>query len=264
MAYKVKKFSFQNSNEFEFTYAGKYGAKGEKRAKKEKPTPEQMAAQNQWQKAKNMRRLIKWNFKEDDLWCTLKHPKGTRLPLGVILKEMKAFLRRMRNAYKKLGAVFKYIYRLEIGERGGIHIHILLNRVNPNHPTDKLVKACWEYGSVNFTDIEDEGGIQGLAEYIVKPANDKQEKWLAEYPEEEQKKLRSYSCSRNLIRIEPEVKAYPHWTMRRILDMAGEIKPTKGYYVDKSSIVQGINKYTGMSYLYYTEYRLEPWEGGVP
>ena len=262
MAYKVKKYPFLNSNEFEFTYIGKNGAKGEERGKKEKATPEQMAAQNQWQRVKNVRRILKWNFKEDDLWCTLKHPRGTRLPLGVIKKEMRDFLGRMRKAYKKLGAVFKFVYRMEIGKRGGIHIHILVNRVNENHATDKLVKACWLYGSVYFTDIEEEGGMEGLAVYLVKQPDEEVEKQLSMFPEEDRKQLIKYSCSRNLVRMEPEVKEYGHWTMRKILDVAGEIKPTEGYYVDKSSIKQGINPYTGYSYLYYTEYRINkvPWE----
>ena len=264
MAYRMKKFIFGDSNEFEFNYAGNYGAKGEKRAPKLKATPEQIAAQNQWNRKKNMRRLIKWNFKEDDLWCTLKPPRGRRLPLKVVKKEMKDFLDRMRKAYRKLGAVFKFIYRMEIGKRGGIHIHILVNRVHENHPTDKLVKACWTYGSIYFADIEDEGGIEGLADYIVKLPGEEEEKQLSLFPEAEQKKLRNYSCSRNLIRRDPEIKEYKHWTMHRILDIAGEIKPTPGYYIDKSSIKQGIKQYTGFSYLYYTEYKLKPKGRGVP
>lgn len=266
MAYRVKKYKFADSNEYEYTYAGKYGAKGEEREPKKKATPEQMAEQNQWQRQKKVRRIIKWNFKEDDLWCTLKHPKGTRIPVGEVKKEMKKFLERMRTAYKKLGAVFKFVYRMEIGKRGGIHIHILVNRVHENHPTDKLVKKCWTYGRVYFEGIYEYGGFQALAEYIVKKPGEEETKQLSMFPEEEQKKLLSYSCSRNLVQVEPEVKEYDHWTMRKILDIAGDIKPTEGYYVDKSSIVQGTNKYTGLSYLYYTEYwiKKEPWGGGVP
>lgn len=264
MAYRVKKFIFGDSNEYEYTYAGNFGAKGEKRTPKLKATPEQIKKQNQWKRMVYIRRIIKWNFKKNDLWCTLKHPRGTRLPLGVVKKEIRKFLERMRKAYKKLGAVFKFIYRFEIGKRGGIHIHILVNRVHDDHPTDKLVKECWTYGSVYFADIEDEGGIEGLAEYIVKEPDEEVEKQLSFFPEEDQKKLRNYSCSRNLIRHDPEIKEYAHWTMHRILDIAGEIKPSPGYYVDKSSIRQGINKYTGLSYLYYTEYRIKPKGRGVP
>ena len=38
-------------------------------------------------------------------------------------------------------------------------------------------------------------------------------------------------------------------------------KPTPGDYIDKSSIVSGVNKYTGMSYLYYTEIKIDPGGG---
>ena len=46
MAYSKKIYRFKDSNEYEYTYAGKYGAKGEKRAKKKKPTREQIQKQN--------------------------------------------------------------------------------------------------------------------------------------------------------------------------------------------------------------------------
>lgn len=32
--------------------------------------------------------------------------------------------------------------------------------------------------------------------------------------------------------------------------------PTKGYYIDKESVVYGVNPITGKPYLHYTEYRI--------
>ena len=43
--------------------------------------------------------------------------------------------------------------------------------------------------------------------------------------------------------------------MRRILEDGP--KPTPGFYIVKESVVSGINKYTGMSYLRYTEQRIK-------
>ena len=43
-------YEFLNSNDIEYKWEGKYGAKGEKRQKKKKATPEQMKKQNQWKK----------------------------------------------------------------------------------------------------------------------------------------------------------------------------------------------------------------------
>ena len=45
--YNRDRWIFSNSIETEYKFAGKYGAKGEKRAKRKKATPEQMAKQNQ-------------------------------------------------------------------------------------------------------------------------------------------------------------------------------------------------------------------------
>ena len=50
MAYTITKYHLPQSNETEIHWAGKYGAKGEKRDPKEKATPDQVRRQNQWKK----------------------------------------------------------------------------------------------------------------------------------------------------------------------------------------------------------------------
>ena len=52
--YVQKTFFFEDSTEYEYKFAGKYGAKGEKRQKKEKATPEQIRRQNQWNRQKTV------------------------------------------------------------------------------------------------------------------------------------------------------------------------------------------------------------------
>ena len=69
---------FNGSIEYEFKYAGRYGAKGEKRAERKRASPEQIKKQNQTIRENNVRRLIKANFDGYDLWCTLKYPRGAR------------------------------------------------------------------------------------------------------------------------------------------------------------------------------------------
>ena len=108
-------------------------------------TPEQMAKQNQINKENRIRRLIKANFYPSDLWVTLKYQKGTRKPYEQVMKDMALFLQRLRYRYKKLEDVLKYIYRIEIGKRGGIHVHILLNRTKCSKGTDTLIAECWTF-----------------------------------------------------------------------------------------------------------------------
>lgn len=252
MAYIEYKYTFEGSIEYEYKYLGNYGAKGEKRAPKKKATPEQVKKQNQHNREKRMRRLIKANFKENDLWCTLKYPKGTRKDVTEVKKDFKAFIRRLKVHYKNNDKLLKYIYRMEIGARGGVHIHLLCNRSLPDN--DKLIQNAWKEGRVNYENLYDMGDFDNLAKYIVKQPNEAQERQLSFFDEEDRKKLIAYGSSRNLIRPEPEKKIYKRRTVRKLIQDG--IKPEKGYYVDKNSIISGINPYTGMSYLYYTEVKI--------
>lgn len=257
MAYNLDKWVFPNSNEYEYKFAGNYGAKGEKREKRQKATPEVIEKQNQYNREKKMRRLIKANFYPEDYWVTLKYPKGTRKPVGEVKKDLKYFLEKMRKVYKKVGEAFKFIYRMEIGKRGGIHIHMILNRIR-ELATDLLIKEMWVFGNVNYEILHERGGYQQLAEYIVKQPREEEYKQIQLFDEEEQKQFVKYSSSRNLVRPEPERKIYLRRTVEKIKNQGVEgLKPSEGYYIDPDSVRMGKNKYTGLSYIQYTEYRLK-------
>lgn len=240
--YKKKIWRFQNSIEYEFCYKGNYGAKGEKRAERKKATPEQIKKQNQRNKENYVRRTIKLNFEENDYWNTLKYPAGTRIGIREVKEHKKKFLRRVRKEYGKAGYQLKYICRIEIGKKGSPHIHILVNRITDS---DVILKRCWEQGRISFAMIYEEGGFKKLAEYIVKPPNEETD------PEGE---TVAYSSSKNLIRPKPEEKTYYRRTVEKIIREGP--KPTKGFYIVKDSVVYGLNKFTGMSYLYYEEARI--------
>ena len=221
MAYWLDTFRFFNSIEYEFKFAGKYGAKGEKRSTRKKATPEQIKKQNQLNREIYVRRLIKGNFFPEDLWVTLKYPAGCRKMAWEVKKDFKNFLERLRYRYSKRGRPLMFISRMEVGKKGGIHIHILLPRIN----------------------------------YIVKQPDEETEGQLNLFPEKDRRDFIRYSSSRNLKRPVPERKTYRRWTLKRLLEEG--IKPKPGYYIDKNSIRSGTNRYTGMSYLYYTECRIE-------
>lgn len=117
-----------NTREVEEKHTGRYGARGQKRQKRRKATPEEIAKQNQWKRERDVRRLIKWNFGIGDYWFTLTYKKGSRPPWKQMQKDMSKFIRKLRDKYKKYGWELKYIYRLEIGKNGGPHVHVLINR----------------------------------------------------------------------------------------------------------------------------------------
>lgn len=247
--YRSKTWYFNNSIEHEFTFKGNCGKKGEKRAEKKKATPEQIKRQNQRNKENAVRRLMKANWGENDYWITLKFPAGTKMEIKEAKDKLSLFLRRTREAYKRKGEMFKFIYRVEIGKRGSPHIHILVNRI-PD--ADVMIKKNWEYGRVYFGLAYEEGGFRKLAEYIVKPPDEEVD---------EKKETKAYNTSRNLIRPEPEIETYWRRTVEKMIKNGPT--PTPGFYIVPDSIVSGVNPYTGMSYLKYEEVKLKRGEKGA-
>lgn len=247
----------------EYSYMGNYGAKGEKRAPHQKATPEQMTKQNLLNKIKRVRREILLNFHPWDLWLTLKYPRGTRKTTKEVLEDVQDWTKKLREKYKRAGEQLKWIRRIEIGQYGGIHVHILINRPRTIKDVDLVCKELWGRAGINFQSLKEEGGYEQLAAYLCKRSkgDNETEGQLSFLPEEDRKRCLSYSTSRNLIRPEDvcEKKKYSHWTMRKIITEGP--KPREGYYIDKNSIRTGVNPFTGMSYYYYTEIRIKnKWE----
>lgn len=252
MAYIRDTYRFPNSLEHEIKWAGNYGAKGEKRAPREKATPEQIEKQNAWKREVHSRRTMKLNFERGDLWCTILYPQGTRKGIDEVKKDLTKFIRKLRNEYRKRGDELKFMYRIEIGSRGGIHIHMICNHARGEPPIDMIIQNVWSHGRVHFERFGgEEEDYEKLSSYLVKPQNEEQ---MQKRTPEERRALRAYSSSRNLIRPKAERKEYKRRTVHKML--VEGIEPTKGYVIDKSSIVKGVNQFTGLSYLYYTEIKI--------
>ena len=247
--YTKKTYRFRDSREIEISHFGRYGAKGERRLPKKKATPEQIKKQNQKNRETRMRRLIKANFEDGDFWMTLKYRAGTRKPIEEVKKDLKKFVRAVRSVYARQKLEMKYIYRIEIGKEGGIHVHMVLNRVTD---ADRIISEMWRQGVVNFTRIR--GDVKRLAEYIVKPPPEEMAGQLSLFDESERKDIVKYSTSRNLIRPAPDRREYKDRTVRRILENGPA--PTKGFYIDADSVEIGINPVTGYPYVRYTELKL--------
>ena len=250
--YWEDKWVLRDTIEYEIKYAGNYGAKGERRAKKDKATPEQIKQQNQRNKEKRMRRLLKANFSQGDIWITLKYKKGEKPDVSSVKKDLKKFIDTMRRKYKSHNEEFKFVYRMEIGKRGGIHIHMVVPRIR-GADIEVEIQKVWQQGRVNYESLDD-GDYKELAAYITKPPDEEVNKQLSLFPKEERREFSKYSSSRNLIRPMPERKTYSRRTVRKMIKEG--LKASKGYYIDKNSVVSGINRFTGMSYIHYTERKL--------
>ncbi len=245
-----------NSIDHELHFCGKYGARGEKRAERRKPTPEEMRRINQRNRERKLWHVLTANFHPNDMWVTLKYPAGTRKPYADIRKDFTKFTRRMKSEYKKRGEEFKYIARLEVGKQGGAHVHLIMNRILW---ADILIQKNWVTELCHIEPCYADGDMKQLASYLAKelPQEEAKEKsQLQSLPEEEKKQFARFTRSRNLKEPEAEVKKYSRRTVKKLIDKGPVAR--EGYYIDKDSVKIGVNPHTGYSYMYYTEIRLKP------
>ena len=223
-------YIFPDGIEVHEYHSARYGAPGQKRKKKQRPTPEAAKKVNLRKKEQRIRHQLRMNFTEHDYWIRLSYKKGERPPnIEAAKKIMQNFRRRLQRRYKKAGVPFRWIQKTEVGERGAIHHHMVLPRI-PD--LDIILKECWQ-GGLNFDLTYKAGNFAKLAEYIAK----------------EEGAVSEITCSRNL--KEPKVKK------QRMLGRTFEKMPKKrkNYELDKDSMVEGVNPW-GYPYRIYTMRRI--------
>ena len=209
--------------------SARYGAPGQKRKKKKKPTPEAVKKNNLRMKERRIRHKLRMNFKENDYWIRLSYKKDERPPnIEAAKKIMQAFRRRLKRRYDKAGVQFKWIQKTEVGTRGAIHHHMVLPRI-PD--LDLILKECWQ-GGLNIGLTYQTGSFKKLAEYITK----------------EEGAVSEITCSRNLKL--PRVKKE-----RMRGRMPGAIRQRKNYELDQDSVTEGVNPW-GYPYRTYTMHRI--------
>ena len=229
MGYIRKWWETPNGRVVEEYHSGKRPPPGG-RAEKRQATPEQMARANQRNKQRNIQLLIMANFRENDYFVTLTYRRELRPEdMEECKKQFSKMIRKAKREYDNLGKTLKWIRVIEKGSRGGWHIHLIVNRIEG---TDIILKREWPYGGVVSSLLYLEGGFRRLAEYMAKEPVGSGET--------------SYSSSRNLERPKPRKKVMSGRTFCR------RIREPAGYYLDKESVYEGINAYTGYPYRYYT------------
>lgn len=219
---------------------GRYGARGEKRKEKKKPTPEQMRRQNQFNRTRRLRRMMRTNFQENDLYWTLTFKKERRPRDMLEAKDIWTKLQReIRKICKKQGVSFKWVVRIERGSKGAIHIHLVMNAIDK---PSKIRKLWEDYGRAHLEYMYEEGGFADLAAYMTKPEEKDEEVY--------------YSHSRNLPIPKPLIEM-----VRMSLSDRDDIEVPEGYYLDKSSLIEGYNPVTGYPYRHYTLVRIRGDDG---
>lgn len=219
-------------------HSARYGAPGQGRRPREKPTPEQVKKNNRIMRTRRCRLRLMEHFDVNDYFITLTCKKDARPPdMAGAKEDFKKFIRKVRKEYKKRGYPLKWIRNIECGSKGAWHVHMAINRI-PD--TDLIIRAAWPHGKVRMQLMYEEGGFYDLAAYLTKTPDT-----------DPRLKESDYSASRNLPLPVPERKVI-RWKS------FGKIRIPKGCYVDKPSFHEGINKF-GYDYRTYTilRYRRE-------
>lgn len=215
-------------------YSVRWHTTGEKRAKKEKPSSEAMKKINQRLASRNLRRLLNTNFHDGDFLVRLDFSKEIPKDSQEMQELLAKGIRKMKAEYKKAGMEMKYVYVKEVGPKGGRHVHMVMNKCD----TD-ILRKCWRYGGIHVDPLNSFGQYAKIADYFIK---------YAVRTEETEGELvgKRYYASRNLKKPLITKKVIKAERFRT------EIRPKKGFYLDKDSIRHGISDLTGYEFLAYT------------
>ena len=153
---------------------GMYGAPGEKRLKKAKPTKEQMQKVNAMNKEKRARMRLLQYFNTGDCFATWTYdPKNRPGDMKEALAHFQKAMRYVRREYKKRGRELFWIRNIEKGTKGAWHIHLVINEIGD---TASILERAWEHGVTYCSAIKKNSKVYDedfskLASYITKDEN---------------------------------------------------------------------------------------------
>ena len=206
--------------------------KGQKRAPKFNPTPEDVRRVNDRNAEKDLARKIDNNFKPGD-WHLVLTYLGAAPTQQEAKKYLKEFHGGLRTKCKKMGTVLKTITVTEYAHNR-IHHHIVCSKI-----ALETLAELWTHGDVRPSVLKNHRNYRKLAAYLIKETSK-----TCRLPGSVNK--RRFNCSRTI--ETPEVK-FEYVNSRDIED---DPKPIKDYYIDQDSIRRGWHEVTGYPYLEYT------------
>lgn len=212
------------------------------RTKRGTPTPEEMEKVNQINAERTLRLKINANFEEDDLFITLTYKKEERPTPAMAKRNIKKLLEGLKKEFKKLGEELKYINVTEYKNKA-IHHHLLINHIG-GADVSKMVRKLWQFGRPDFKYLDDTGQYKDLAAYLIKETSKSSK-------ENDGGQKQRYSCSRNLVMPVSKTEV-----IKKAKRWLSDPKPEKGYYIDKDTVYNGIDPFTGRAYQKYTMVRI--------
>ncbi|MFA9375773.1 MAG: hypothetical protein ACERKZ_03355 [Lachnotalea sp.] len=245
MPYIIEIVEAGNTVEILKYFSSRFNKRGYKKGKKKNLTKEEQKKVNKRAAEKKLRRIINANFQEGDTHLVLDYTLENRPADKKAMREdANDFLKEMRTLYKSLGLVFKYIHVMEIGKKGALHHHLVIN--TPEEVSTRAIAKAWKgRGRTHYNPLDNTGQYSKLASYLIKQSDG-----MLKDPEALQGKR--WNSSKNLrkpkvIRKEP-IKDKGWYN--RIAKLPKKLE--NGYYLDKDSVSEGIHEKTGFTYFTYT------------
>ena len=236
--YLIKKYFAGQTIEVQKTYTARQAPRNVKAdAESHRPTREAVQKYNQKLAERELARILNANFQPRDLHLVLTYRRGERPDEAGAKRDLDNFIERARRYYRKRGKEFKWVATTARGERGALHHHLIISRM------DVLdLPQLWS-GGYHYTPLYRYPDYTALAVYIAHQNR-------SVLTGDGVIRRRRWSGSKNLVRPKPEVKQVDAKTWRE------PPKPVKGYIISPESIDAGINPVTGIPYLFYRMVRI--------
>ena len=210
------------------------------RRPKMNPTSAAVAKINKINQERELTAKLNANFKPGDWWLTLSNEAGVTVEES--MEKINKLKRGIQRYCKRNGIPYKMIEAVGIGTvKGKVHHHIVLNNEVP-------IEAVYTYWPMEEVFAQPLKGYnyQKVAAYILKNAEESKDK--------RGKYMKAFRCSRQGTR--PEQRAEE---MKRAASYdAEDLKPRKGYRIDRDSIRIYEHPITGAACLEYIEVSIEP------
>jgi hypothetical protein len=225
-------------------------AEGEKRAVKEKATPEQIEKINQKNAERHLAISMNYNLKPGDYHNVFTY-SGNLPTKDQMQKDLEKLKRDLTKLYKGKGITLKWYQSTEWKSKRPHHHIVMSGGVDLFE-----IAKVWGKGFIRPVHLDDTGDYRKLAAYLIKETS-------KTFREEGAISRRRYSCSRTVehpMSNQDENVSYQ--------EINREPKAPKGYYIDPESIFRGRNPITGLAYLEYVmislseEARIKRWNRG--
>lgn len=236
MPYKHEICKAGKTKQHTFYYAARTDTKEGSRRKKENKTSEAQKKVNSRQAVKKLTWIFNENYDGTSLYVTYSYAKENRPSQKEELRtDIDKLIRSLRSIYRAAGKELKYVWVPEVGERGAVHVHMVLNAVEISQ-----LKKIWKKGWIDIKPLDDSGQYRKLASYFVK------------YSEKTMKTCEGFSGKRYNSSKNLKIPIPTKTTVRSRNAYNHTIEIPRGWYLDKDSVAEAWHEVTGFMYFTYT------------